>query len=132
MQSYHRLRPSLGMLTRLYCFSANAFVLLTAFRMCDQRYEHEQLTHERKMKVLITGGAGFPEMNLARHLSLKPNLVLAPDLQVDIDSIVLSDTLVPQIRPLDLDQLITFVAVDISDCAAVTQLVDCDDMIFFI
>ena len=83
------------------------------------------------MKVLITGGAGFLVMNLARHLSLKPKLVLAPDLQVDIDSIVLSDTVVPQVRPLDLDQRITFLAADISDRGAVTQLVDRDDMIIF-
>ena len=36
------------------------------------------------MKALITGGAGFLGMNLARHLSLKAKLVLAPDLQVDM------------------------------------------------
>ena len=84
------------------------------------------------MKALITGGAGFLGMNLARHLSLKAKLVLAPDLQVDIDSIVLSDTVVPQVRPLDLDQRITFLAADISDREAVTKLADRDDMIIFI
>ncbi|MDG2404841.1 MAG: NAD-dependent epimerase/dehydratase family protein [Paracoccaceae bacterium] len=83
------------------------------------------------MKVLITGGAGFLGMNLARHLSIKPKLVLGPDRQVNIETIVLSDTVVPQVRPLDLDQRITFVVADISDREVVTQLVDCDDMMIF-
>ena len=84
------------------------------------------------MKVLITGGAGFLGVNLARHLSLKAKLVLALIFRSTCDSIVLSDTVVPQVRPLDLDQRITFLAADISDREAVTKLADRDDMIIFI
>ena len=84
------------------------------------------------MKVLITGGAGFLGMNLARHLSLKPSWFLRLIFRSTCDSIVLSDTVVPQVRPLDLDQRITFLAADISDREAVTKLADRDDMIIFI
>ena len=83
------------------------------------------------MKVLITGGAGFLGLTLARQLCAKPHLSLGKDHQGVIDCIVLNDTVIPQIRPEGLDERVSFVVGDISDCDTVGKLVDRDDIVIF-
>ena len=83
------------------------------------------------MKVLITGGAGFLGLTLARQLCAKSHLSLGQDSQQAIDCIVLYDTAVPRIRPEGLDERVSFVAGDISDRDTVGKLVDRDDIVVF-
>ena len=83
------------------------------------------------MKVLITGGAGFLGLTLARQLCAKSHLSLGRDSQQAIDCIVLYDTSVPPTRPEGLDKRVSFVAGDISDRDTVGKLVDRDDIVVF-
>ena len=83
------------------------------------------------MKVLITGGAGFLGLTLARQLCAKSHLSLGRDSQQAIDCIVLYDTAVPPTRPEGLDERVSFVAGDISDRDTVGKLVDRNDIVVF-
>jgi nucleoside-diphosphate-sugar epimerase len=83
------------------------------------------------MKVLITGGAGFLGLTLARQLCAKSHLSLGRDSEQAIDCIVLYDTAVPPTRPEGLDERVSFVAGDISDRDTVGKLVDRDDIVVF-
>ena len=67
------------------------------------------------MKVLITGGAGFLGLTLARKLCEKSYLSLGQDPQQVIDCIVLNDTVIPQTRPEGIDERVSFVAGDIAE-----------------
>lgn len=83
------------------------------------------------MKVLITGGAGFIGFRLAQKLIERGHLTGPSGGQEKIDEIVLFD--VVEAGPMDHpnDIKISRVAGDISDRAAVTALVDRDDMSIF-
>lgn len=83
------------------------------------------------MKVLITGGAGFIGFRLAQKLIERKHLTGPSGKEEKIDEIVLFD--VVEARDIEHPDgiKITRVAGDISDRAAVSALVDRDDMSIF-
>lgn len=83
------------------------------------------------MKIVITGGAGFIGLNIARQL-VKRNMLTGPSGNPEeIDSIVLFDVTVPDERPDGLDDRVEMVAGDISDRETVVNLIDQDDISIF-
>jgi D-erythronate 2-dehydrogenase len=83
------------------------------------------------MKVLITGGTGFVGLNLARALLRRGALTGISGGPEPIDAITLFDTAAPEHRPDGLDERVSIVTGDISDRAAVTAMVDRDDISVF-
>lgn len=83
------------------------------------------------MKIVITGGAGFIGLNIARQL-VKRNMLTGPSGNPEeIDSIILFDVTVPDERPEGLDDRVEMVAGDISDRDTVMKLIDRDDISIF-
>jgi len=83
------------------------------------------------VKVVITGGAGFIGLNIAREL-VQRNTLTGPSGQVEpISSIVLFDVTVPSVRPHGLDERVELIAGDISDAETVRSLIDQDDISVF-
>ena len=83
------------------------------------------------MKVVITGGAGFIGLRLARRILEigklhGPSGKLAP-----IDTVTLFDVVVPYSRPADLDSRAHFVAGEISDRDTVFKIIDQPDIAVF-
>lgn len=83
------------------------------------------------MKVVITGGAGFLGLNLARAI-LKRGMLIGPSGQrEEVDSILLFDQAIPDSLPGGLDGRVVMQAGDISDRDTVFGLVDRDDVSVF-
>ncbi len=83
------------------------------------------------MKILITGGAGFIGLMLARKLLSLPGLAGPDGKRHRLDELVLFDMAVPQKRPAGLDERARFVAGEMADQAAVASLIDRPDMGIF-
>jgi nucleoside-diphosphate-sugar epimerase len=83
------------------------------------------------MKVLITGGAGFLGLQLARRLTALGALTGMSGRPEKIDELVLFDLVVPEGRPPGLDDRARFVAGEISDQATVKRLFDRPDLTVF-
>ncbi len=83
------------------------------------------------MKVVITGGAGFVGLNLARRLLERGTLTGISGAQEPIDEMVLFDVTVPEERPAGLDDRVKLVAGDIADRDTVAGLIDRDDISVF-
>jgi nucleoside-diphosphate-sugar epimerase len=83
------------------------------------------------MKVVITGGAGFIGLNLARALLKRDALTGPGGAPQPIDSVVLFDQTVPATRPEGLDDRVSLVAGDIADGKTVAALVNRDDISVF-
>jgi nucleoside-diphosphate-sugar epimerase len=83
------------------------------------------------MKIVITGGAGFIGIMLARRL-LREAEIAGPDGKpTKIDEIELFDMTVPAERPAGLDDRVTFTAGEITDKAAIQRLVNRKDIGIF-
>ncbi|MBL4906707.1 MAG: NAD-dependent epimerase/dehydratase family protein [Sneathiella sp.] len=83
------------------------------------------------MKIVITGGAGFLGLNIARKL-INRNTLIGPSGNLeDIDSILLFDVAIPAERPTGLDSRVEMIAGDISDRETVMNLIDRDDISIF-
>src|SRR4051812_33604205 len=83
------------------------------------------------MKVVITGGAGFIGLRLARRILEigklhGPSGTLAP-----VEHITLFDNVVPSTRPADLDSRAQFIAGEIFDRATVFGVIDQPDIAVF-
>ena len=74
------------------------------------------------MKVVITGGAGFIGLNLARRLVLRGALTGPSGAAEEIDSMVLFDVVTPTARPPALDGRVDIVTGDVSDRDTVSAL----------
>jgi len=83
------------------------------------------------MKVVITGGAGFIGLQLARRLTALGSLTGTSGRQERIDELLLFDVAVPDSRPQGLDERTKFVAGEISDAATVKRLFDRPDLSVF-
>ena len=83
------------------------------------------------MKVLITGGAGFIGIMLARKLLSLPGLTGPDGKRHKIEQLVLFDMIVPDKRPAGLDERARFVAGEIADQPTVARLIDRPDMGIF-
>lgn len=83
------------------------------------------------MKIVITGGAGFIGIMLARRL-LREAEIAGPDGKpTKIDEIELFDMTVPAERPSGLDDRVKFTAGEITDKAAIQRLVNRKDIGIF-
>jgi nucleoside-diphosphate-sugar epimerase len=83
------------------------------------------------MKVIITGGAGFIGLQLARRLTALGSLTGPSGGSERIDELLLFDVVVPEGRPSGLDERARFVAGEISDEATVKRLFDRPDISVF-
>lgn len=83
------------------------------------------------MKVVITGGAGFIGLTLARQLIARGALTGPSGRAEEIDSVVLFDVAVPPERPAGLDGRVRLVDGDIGDRDTVFRLIDRDDLSIF-
>src|SRR5262245_55292641 len=83
------------------------------------------------MKVIITGGAGFIGLQLARRLTALGALTAPSGRSERIDEIVLFDVVTPEGRPSGLDERARFVSGEISDKATVKRLFDRPDISVF-
>ncbi|MCH8196781.1 MAG: NAD-dependent epimerase/dehydratase family protein [Proteobacteria bacterium] len=83
------------------------------------------------MKVVITGGAGFIGLNLARALIGRGVLTGPSGAEEEIDSIVLFDAVPAPALPPDPDGRITTVTGDITGRQAVAAVIDRDDISVF-
>src|SRR6185295_14995995 len=83
------------------------------------------------MKIVITGGAGFIGIMLARRL-LREAEIAGPDGKpAKIDEVELFDMTVPAERPAGLDDRVRFTAGEITDKAAIQRLVNRKDIGIF-
>jgi nucleoside-diphosphate-sugar epimerase len=83
------------------------------------------------MKVLITGGAGFLGLNIARQIVIRDGLIGASGEREPVETIVLFDITKPAERPCGLDERVIFETGDISNRATVDKLVDRDNILIF-
>jgi len=83
------------------------------------------------MKVVITGGAGFLGLNLARAILKRGRLTGPSGQSEEVDSILLFDQAIPDSLPGGLDERVVMQAGDISDRDTVFGLVDRDDISVF-
>ena len=83
------------------------------------------------MKVIITGGAGFIGLQLARRLTALGALTAPSGRSERIDELLLFDVVVPEARPSGLDERAKFVSGEISDKATVKRLFDRADVSVF-
>ena len=83
------------------------------------------------MKVVITGGAGFIGLRLARRI-LEVGKLHGPSGKLEpVDQVTLFDVVTPAVRPADLDVRAKFVSGEISDRDAVFKLIDRPDIAVF-
>src|SRR5882724_6346666 len=83
------------------------------------------------MKVVITGGAGFLGLQLARRLTTLGSLTGTSGKSEKIDELLLFDMVTPEGRPQRLDDRAKFVAGEISDEVTVRRLFDRPDLSVF-
>ncbi len=83
------------------------------------------------MKVIITGGAGFIGLQLARRLTALGSLTGPSGKPEKIDELLLFDVVAPPARPAGLDDRAKFVAGEIADKATVKKLFDRPDLSVF-
>ena len=83
------------------------------------------------MKVIITGGAGFIGLQLARRLTALGSLTGPSGKPEKIDEILLFDVVTPAGAPAGLDDRAKFVAGEIADKATVKKLFDRPDLSVF-
>src|SRR6185436_9054900 len=83
------------------------------------------------MKVIITGGAGFLGLQLARRLTALGSLTGPSGKPEKIDELLLFDVVTPDKRPAGLDDRAKFVAGEIADKATVRKLFDRPDLSVF-
>lgn len=83
------------------------------------------------MKVVITGGAGFLGIMLARRLLGLADMPGPGGERLKVDEVVLFDKAVPTQRPVGIDQRARFAAGEISDRAAIGRLIDRPDIGIF-
>jgi D-erythronate 2-dehydrogenase len=83
------------------------------------------------MKIVITGGAGFLGVMLARRLLGLADMVGPAGERLKIDEVVLFDVAVPDRRPAGLDGRTIFAAGEIFDKAAIDRLIDRPDIGIF-
>ena len=83
------------------------------------------------MKVVITGGAGFLGIVLARRLLRLADMARPGGERSKIDEVALFDMAVPNQRPTDLDHRVTFTVGEISDKTAIGRLIDRPDIGIF-
>ena len=83
------------------------------------------------MKVVITGGAGFIGLQLARRLTALGTLTGPSGRPEKIDEVLLFDVVTPENRPQGLDQRAKFVSGEIADKATVKRLFDRPDLSVF-
>jgi len=83
------------------------------------------------MKVVITGGAGFLGLGVARQL-LKRGTLAGPGGKPEaIDEMVLFDAVIPKRKPAGLDGQAKFLAGDIADRDQAGELIDRDEIAVF-
>ncbi|MBY0510919.1 MAG: NAD-dependent epimerase/dehydratase family protein [Rhodospirillaceae bacterium] len=83
------------------------------------------------MKVVITGGAGFIGLRLARRI-LDIGKLHGPSGKLEpIGSVVLFDNVVPSERPADLDARAQFVAGEVFDRDTIFRIIDRPDIAVF-
>jgi nucleoside-diphosphate-sugar epimerase len=83
------------------------------------------------MKVVITGGAGFIGLRLAKRI-LEIGKLHGPSGKLEsIDQITLFDNVVPQARPADLDTRAQFIAGEIFDRDTIFKIIDRPDIAVF-
>ena len=83
------------------------------------------------MKVVITGGAGFIGLQLARRLTSLGSVTGPSGRAERIDELVLFDMVVPQAPTAGLDERAKFVAGEISDATTMRRLFDRPDLAVF-
>ena len=83
------------------------------------------------MKVIITGGAGFIGLQLARRLTALGALTGPSGRPEQIDELLLFDVVTPDARPQGLDARAKFVSGEIADKATVKRLFDRPDVSVF-
>lgn len=83
------------------------------------------------MKVVVTGGAGFLGLALARRLVARGTLTGPSGAQEPIDELLLFDVAVPHAPPAGLDDRVRLQAGDVADPGTVSGLVDRDDVSVF-
>jgi nucleoside-diphosphate-sugar epimerase len=83
------------------------------------------------MKIVITGGAGFIGIMLARRLLGLADLPGPDGKRHKIEAMTLFDVVVPTERPAGLDSRATFITGEVSDKAAVDRLIDRRDIGIF-
>jgi nucleoside-diphosphate-sugar epimerase len=83
------------------------------------------------MKVVITGGAGFLGLQLARRLTARGAVTGPSGKPENIDELLLFDMVTPSARPSGLDARARFVAGEIADKATVQRLFDRPDLSVF-
>jgi nucleoside-diphosphate-sugar epimerase len=83
------------------------------------------------MKVVITGGAGFLGILLARRLLGLADMSGPGGNRLPIDEVVLFDMVAPDRRPAGLDERVIFKAGEISDKAMIDRLIDQPDIAVF-
>lgn len=83
------------------------------------------------MKVIITGGAGFIGLQLARRLTALGSLTGPSGRTEKIEDLLLFDVATPQGRPAGLDERARFISGEISDKAIVKRLFDRPDLSVF-
>lgn len=83
------------------------------------------------MKVVITGGAGFLGLTLARRILARGTLTGPSGKPEPVDAVALFDVVAPAARPAGLDQRVTIVAGEIAERDHVLALIDRDDVAVF-
>ncbi|HUI18795.1 MAG TPA: D-erythronate dehydrogenase [Alphaproteobacteria bacterium] len=83
------------------------------------------------MKVVITGGTGFIGRMLAARLLARGRLTGPSGEPAPIDELVLFDAVEPPVLPAALAGRVKVVAGDIADAAAISRLIDRDDISVF-
>ncbi len=83
------------------------------------------------MKVVITGGAGFLGLTLARRILARGQLTGPSGKPEPVDAMTLFDVAAPAVRPKGLDERVTITTGQIAERDQVLTLIDRDDVAVF-